>query len=276
MEAFGYDQPPEPDRHSQEEQLREVEVPETAEPAYIATSYSPSELERYQECPLKYKHEYVLKLPSPQSFFAAYGISLHETLRQWFAAQKENRPVNLEEIFEKSWIVGGYENKRHELEVYQEGLTAIRNYLAYPSNEGVPYLIEHAFEITLPSGNRLKGKIDRVDVLPNGRYVLIDYKSSLKAINKKDALDNLPLNIYALALKKMNLDLERVELHFPMPGEIVSLPAEDFNEAAIEEQCQSIISQIQKSILTNDFSSSHDRETCRYCSELQGELPNPV
>jgi RecB family exonuclease len=60
---------------------------------------------------------------------------------------------------------------------------------------------EQRFKIDL-EGARVRGRLDRLDRLPNGEVAIIDYKTG-KAKTQEDADDSLQLSIYALAAKAL-------------------------------------------------------------------------
>ena len=98
------------------------------------------------------------------------------------------------------WIKEGYANKVQEKKFLEKGKDYLRGFLKEEFN---PKIKTAALELpfVVPLGNNLKigGRIDRVDILPDGGIEIIDYKTGATIPSQKDVDKNLQLSFYALA-----------------------------------------------------------------------------
>jgi ATP-dependent DNA helicase UvrD/PcrA len=166
-----------------------------------------SNLQMFDICPLHYKAKAILNIPTPKSFVQSFGISLHNTLYNYYKLVKEGKNPNLKdlkEIFNSSWINEGYENKKHEKERFKQGIKVLDNFYKTDCNPPVkPLEIELPFSFFLKNGVKVSGKIDRIDKYGPSGIEIIDYKTG-EDNPKADKAHKLQLEIYALAANRIN------------------------------------------------------------------------
>ena len=131
-------------------------------------------------------------------------------------------------------------------------------------------LLEKTFIAPLLWNNRLikiGGKIDRVDVLPDGSIEILDYKTGATSLTEKEAEDNLQLSFYALAASLIR------ETPFGKKPEQIRLTLYYFEEqkkvstvrtAAQLEEAKEQIFALAEEITTSDFKCNHS-QLCRNC-----------
>jgi len=166
-----------------------------------------SQIETFKTCPLHYKLKYILKVPTPPSAAQSFGSSLHATLRDFFLAVKTGeKPTEklIYEVLEKNWVKEGFSGKTHEKKFFEKGRLYLSGFLKQGFNrQSLPVVMEEPFTIPLDDkkgkGIRVGGKIDRVDVLPDGSIEIIDYKTGATIPSQAEVDNNLQLSFYALA-----------------------------------------------------------------------------
>ena len=166
-----------------------------------------SQIETFKTCPLHYKLKYIFKVPTPPSAAQSFGSSLHAAIRDFYLAVKAGqRPTEklIYELLEKNWVKEGFSGKTHEKRFFEKGKLYLSGFLKQGFNsKNPPVVMEEPFTIPLNDkkgkGLRIGGKIDRVDVLPDGTIEIIDYKTGATIPTQKEVDDNLQLSFYALA-----------------------------------------------------------------------------
>lgn len=190
-----------------------VATPTPLPSADAARAISASKIATYELCPLKYRYQYILRIPTPPHHTLSFGTTLHEVLRDLaLAAQGERKPTMEDALhfYERRWISDGYESAAHEAARKDAGRASLTAYLTARPDllNRAPFAVESPFSLPLPT-TRLTGRIDRIDRLDDGRVVVTDFKTGEGKL--KDAGTDIQLSIYALALRRA-FDLEPASL----------------------------------------------------------------
>src|SRR5262249_51469906 len=134
------------------------------------------------------------------------GQIVHEVLAAWWA---EPRPI--ESIFE-AVFARQLKEKRipvcyHTERLRNAMLADLRAFAADHQwrRNGFESCIEQEFHMALGDGTELAGKIDRLDVAPDGRAYILDYKySAVQRVKKRRTDANLlQAPLYALAAERV-------------------------------------------------------------------------
>ena len=168
---------------------------------------SPTGLESFLQCPFQYFAGRTLRLrgaparPEERLDFMTQGEIVHEVLKEWWAEPREIGAV-FERVFaarlEEKHVPFGYHTERLRYQMLDD-LRRFAAEHAWP-RELFQSRTEEAFQ--LPVGEVIvSGKIDRLDVAPDGRAYVIDYKYSapqrVKARLKNANLLQAPLYLLA-------------------------------------------------------------------------------
>ena len=180
----------------------------------LALVLSASALQSYKICPLRFKLEREWRIPSDPSAALQYGASIHRVLHTYYESVRLGRPKSASEVIDQFRAdlaeAGISDEYQHEL-YEQQGVTQLGEFLSQP----LPAEILHTEErFTMKLGTTaLVGRIDRMDRGPDGRVIVIDYKTG-KPKSQEDADESLQLSIYALAAREMwGYHAERLVLH---------------------------------------------------------------
>ncbi|MEN9327522.1 MAG: hypothetical protein RI947_330 [Candidatus Parcubacteria bacterium] len=184
------------------------------------TNFSFSQLESFNMCPLQYKYQYLLKIPTPPSNAASFGDSIHRSLQQFYMDYINDNSIGLPHLvmlFHKLWIPLGYTSKAHADRMKREGINMLTRYFQTFHHEHVQvHALEKLFKIKIEDNVYVTGKIDRVDDKGNGEIEIIDYKTGKKP-DEKELKKSLQLSIYALAATDQGLykkEVSQVTLTF--------------------------------------------------------------
>ncbi|MEK7177391.1 MAG: ATP-dependent DNA helicase, partial [Patescibacteria group bacterium] len=184
------------------------------------TNFSFSQLNSYKTCPLQYKYQYVLKIPTTATSAESFGTTIHKTLQDFYSEFLINKKVNkkrLLELYKKSWIPIGYSSKAHEDRMKKEGEKMLNNYFNKFHLSTLKIIgLEKLFKIKIAEDIFLTGKIDRIDKTNNNEVEIIDYKTGKKP-SERELTKSLQLTIYALAANDksfFNKKLKDINLTF--------------------------------------------------------------
>jgi RecB family exonuclease len=174
---------------------------------------SPSGLEAFLQCPFQYFTQRLMRLqtaplrPEERLSFLEQGNIVHEVLAEWWREPRDVAPL-FEEVFarhlEEEHIPNGYHTERLRNAMLDD-LKRFTGGDAWP-RAGFQSQTEVKFELPLGEGLEIRGRIDRLDVAPDGSAFVLDYKYSA-AQRVKDKLKNenlMQAPLYMLAAEHRN------------------------------------------------------------------------
>lgn len=238
-----------------------------------------SQIQTFQICPLHYKLRYVVGLPPVPTAAQSLGISVHNSMHDFYAQIKAGeKPTEklILNLLDKNWISQGYKNKKYE----RISLTRAKDYLLGFLKKGfdekvTPVLLEQKFSVSLNhKGNRplqIGGVIDRVDQFGNNRVEIIDYKTGENVPSQREVDKNEQLTFYALAASKIS------DPPFGRKPEDISLSLYYFEEQTklttkrtIEQLAdfEKKLFEIRKEIENSDFQCNNEF-LCKDCEYAQ-------
>ena len=174
-------------------------------------TFSVTALENHLACPFRFFASHTLKLravpprPEKRLTFLEEGIIVHQVLEEWLPERPPIRTV-LERVFsqtcEQKRIIRGYRTETSyaimlsNLERFAEASAV------WPRNETCQ--VEKQLEFAVADGINIRARIDRIERLPDGGLIIIDYKYS-SAANTKGKVDDStrlqgPLYVRGIAL----------------------------------------------------------------------------
>jgi DNA helicase-2/ATP-dependent DNA helicase PcrA len=180
------------------------------------TGLSASAIGRYQLCPLQFKIERDWKLPAETPAALRFGHAMHTALKAYVDAAMARRPMDQEQLlqcFTEALAELPIEDAL-QAELYaRQGERQLRTfaevYTADPPSEVL--FTEHNFSVEI-AGTRVRGRMDRVDSVGDGRVAIVDYKTGSPQ-DQKDADRSLQLSVYALAAAQLGMTAERLVLY---------------------------------------------------------------
>jgi len=180
----------------------------------ILKNFSFTQLETFKTCPLRYKYQYVLKLPTPPNAAASFGDSIHKTLQAFYSEYRKDPAFTLSQmldIYRKLWIPLGYPSQEDQNRRKKEGEKMLTEYFRIFHPPRTPIVdLEKLFKIKINDNTYITGKIDRIDGSMDGAIEIIDYKTGKKP-DDKELQKSLQLSIYALAAIDPGLYRKKLE-----------------------------------------------------------------
>ncbi len=228
-----------------------------------ALSLSASDVDLYLTCPLKYKFARVFGIPQEPTINQRFGILIHNVLERFHkeAEGEENGLGRLMGLFEAGWQRSGFGSSDDELQFRDRAREALRLYLEQDSHsEGEPVWLERQFDIRIGEYH-VRGRIDRVDRLPDGGYELIDYKTGERK-SEADLKSDLQLALYRVAARQAwDLDAEIGSYYYVLDAEKVATPTEPGDAERVERT----VLQVGEGILSEDFEPRPSPSICSWC-----------
>lgn len=242
-----------------------MEPPVAREPIHLSSR----RLEDYDTCPLKYRFLHLLSVEPilTRDHRVNFGHAVHQAVA--FALDQRRRgevpdPDRVDQVFRANWRSEGYRNEEHARRRFEQGRSAVREFLEKERDGPPPTDVERAFRVKW-GDVILVGRMDRVDEGPDG-VAVIDYKTSeldddAKADEK--ARDSLQLRVYALAHRELTGRIpERVELRYVLTGARgVASPGE-----AMLERTREKIEGIAEGIRAGRFDARPSEYSCSICA----------
>ena len=211
--------------------------PLTGEDGRLRLSFT--RIDTLRNCALRFRYQYVDRLPQRPAPALSFGSSVHAVL-EWLHARKVPDVPPLDETLEKLrevWDSSGYAEVDRSVQVreYERAREILAEYHARVSREGMrtPVGTEAWFELPFDDVV-VVGSIDRVDADAHGSLHVVDYKTSRRAKSRAGVASSLQLAIYALATEHLYGALPRtVALDFVVPGVVVRVDRDELDLAAV-------------------------------------------
>jgi putative RecB family exonuclease len=243
--------------------------------------YSPSKINTFNECKLRYKYRYIDGLVSDVETIERFlGSVVHEALEEFYKLVKGGNVESLD------WLLKKYEelwqkNFTDSIKIVKDGLE-VKNYF----DNGKRYLKDYYnkykpfnqakvvdterlidFDVELNEAKYLfRGILDRLDWNDKENiFEIHDYKTGGKLITQEEADNDWQLGLYHVAIKKRwPSDIDKIKLvwHFlAMNKEITSFRT----KAQIDELQRVVVAKIKEIESCNDFSPRNKSAICDWC-----------
>ncbi len=247
--------------------------------------FSPSSLETYRSCPLKFKFSYLDRLPrKPSTVEAVLGTSVHSALEDVYNARWRGRVLTLAEtiaVYEKEWaksfaaaeirfVAGGKAEEFHRI-----GLDCLRAY--WESNApfdadktvGVERHVGFEMPVSDAAGEDtaiVHGYIDRLSIAQDGVFEIHDYKTSRSLPHVADKEADWQLAIYDSAIRRVWPGVGDVRLvwHFLRHGQKIVVTRRAEQQAPLDKEVHDLILRIWGDQATGKFAYK-ESPLCDWC-----------
>ena len=165
---------------------------------------SASAIEAYATCPLKFALQKRWRLPEEPSAALQYGAAMHSALKDFYDAAMRGIGRTAEEtveIFLREFEQAKIEEELQRILYERQGAEQLRQFIALRSLEPKPDVLttEKSFRFTIED-IVIIGRIDRIDRLPSGGVLVLDYKTGLPK-DDRDASNSVQLGLYGMAAR---------------------------------------------------------------------------
>ncbi len=179
-------------------------VPEHPRPARPGLELTPSAIEMYRGCPLRYRFAAIDRVPTPPSAAKAIGVAAHSALEAHYRpdgtggdgealVRRFASGLRREGVAETAEGRQALARGREKLPDYHERLVRSRTR---------PLAVERDFTLTV-GAHRIHGRIDRIDAHPAGGHQLVNYKTGKPpSAGGRTSADDLVLRLYMLGARE--------------------------------------------------------------------------
>src|SRR4051794_768132 len=222
---------------------------------------SATDIETYRTCPLKYKFARVFRIPSEPTMNQRFGILVHQVLERYHGGSGEPGLPELLGLLEAGWRRGGFGDSEEERQFRAKATQAlVRYHDRFKEEDGEPVWFERAFQFRL-GPHLLRGRVDRVDRLPDGGYELIDYKTG-RPKTAAQLREDVQLSLYAVgARESWELDAASQSYYYVLDDEKVPVERSSEDRDWITETVFTVADGIQ----SQGFEPTPSWSACSMC-----------
>lgn len=197
----------------------------------LMTVYSHSRLSCYEQCPQKFKFQYIDKIETEEeeTVEAFLGIRVHEALEKLYRDLQYQKKDTLEELF--VWLRQQWQEHWSDDIIIVNTEYSPENYLGmaekylsdyyvhyHPFDQGRTVALEELIRISLDEAGqyKLQGYIDRLTERKDGFYEIHDYKTNSRLPLADYIRTDRQLALYMIGVKNQYPDVKHVRLiwHF--------------------------------------------------------------
>ena len=251
-----------------DEKLRARAVAQRSEPSLESflpkrgegLALSASDIETYRTCPLKYKFARVFRIPSEPTMNQRFGILVHQVLERYHAAESAGLPTLLN-LLEAGWRRGGFGDSEEERQFRAKATAALVTYHdRFRDEDAEPVWFERSFQFRM-GPHLLRGRVDRVDRLPDGGYELIDYKTG-RPKSAAQLREDVQLSLYAVGAREAwELEAAQQAYYYVLDDAKVPVPRSDEDRDWITET----VFEVADGILSQGFEPTPSFAACSVC-----------
>ncbi|MBS2938072.1 PD-(D/E)XK nuclease family protein [Nocardioides sp. J2M5] len=244
----------------------------------VVGALSPSRAGDFMACPLLYRFRTIDRLPEEPSPDATRGTLVHKVLEDLFDLPAPDRtPERAAEMLAPRWdalleaepaLAGMFGDEGPDVVAWMDSCrTVLRRYFDLEDPRRLePADRELYVEALLDSRLLLRGFVDRVDVAPDGRIRVVDYKTSRSPKEGYEAKALFQMKFYALVLWRLRGVVPSVlQLIYLGNGETLRYEPDEDDLRATERKVEAIHRAIALARETGDWRPSPSR-LCDWCS----------
>lgn len=244
------------------------------------TSLSPSRAGDFMQCPLLYRFRVIDRLPEKPSEAATRGTLVHAVLERLFDDPAAERTVPrakamipgqwdrlLEARPELGGLFGEGDDGGERLARWMgEAERLVERWFSLEDPTRLePAEREMFVETELPSGLRLRGVIDRVDIAPTGEVRIVDYKTGKAPRPEYSEGALFQMKFYALVIWRLKKVLpRRLQLVYLGSGDVLTYDPQPADLERTERKLLALWEAIREATRTGDW-RPRPTKLCGWC-----------
>jgi RecB family exonuclease len=160
--------------------------------------YSPLRFRVFDACRLRYRYQYVDRVPARLRPQDTAGSLVHRVLCDFFSKlmPEDRSEKRLLRMFEDGWeaLSPRYRRMKGVDRLRENSIKQLEVFAAEHDISAAPLLVEPYFQVEVAAGVTLFGRVDRIDEEADGSLHIIDYKTG----SHPDEVDVGQLQLYAI------------------------------------------------------------------------------
>jgi putative RecB family exonuclease len=242
-------------------------------------------------CPLLYRFRVIDRIPEPPTPATARGTLVHAVLERLFDRPAGERvPAAAADMVEPEWarlcaeddgLAGLLDGEEERIRFIADAHAALTGYFRLEDPRRLePAEREWYVQAELPSGLRLRGYVDRLDISPAGDIRVVDYKTGKVPLEAYEASALFQMKFYALVIWRLRGVIPRVLqlMYLSGDGEVLRYSPDEADLRATERKLEALWAAISRARETGDWRPRPSRlcDWCRHkalCPEFGGTLP---
>lgn len=244
----------------------------------MTLTLSPSRASDFEQCPLLYRLRTIDRLPEPPSSAATRGTLVHAVLEDLFdmpapertlAAARDHLPTVWERMIARDPAVNDVlAADGITLELWLDTANAlISSYFQLEDPRRLePAHREHLVQLPHESGVTLKGFIDRLDIAPDGRMRVVDYKTGKSPKPGYESKALFQMRFYAFLLWRLHGQMPtRLQILYLGDGRVLVDDPSERDLLLTERKILAIWSGIRTAVDMGDFAPKRG-PLCAWCN----------
>lgn len=222
---------------------------------------SAGDIDTYRACPLRYKFARVFRIPSEPTIHQRFGIAVHQVLERFHGPESSGTRAEILGLLEAAWRRGGFGETEESRQLRGKATSALLRYHERLSEEPAePVWFERSFSFHL-GPHVVRGRVDRVDRLPEGGYELIDYKTG-RPRTVAQLREDVQLSLYALAAREAwELEAPEQSYYYVLDDEKVRVP----RDAEDRDRITETVLEVADGIGSQGFEPTPSYSVCSMC-----------
>jgi putative RecB family exonuclease len=239
-------------------------------------SLSPSKVSSFTDCALAFRFSAIDRLPEPPTVPATRGTLVHRALERLFKLPAAERTLaaGLTELD------GAYEELRSEPDFtgldlddedqhrfLDEAEALVRRYFDLEDPTGVhPIGLELNLELEVEGGPVLRGIIDRLELDPEGNFVVTDYKTGKVPSAEQERARLGGVQFYSYLCEQLfGSRPARVQLLYLSEPLVISSTPTEQSTRGLERKVKAVWSAVERACERDDFRPKPSR-LCDWCA----------
>jgi RecB family exonuclease len=234
--------------------------------------FSPLRFRVFDTCRLRYRYQYVDRIPARLRPQDTAGSLVHRVLSDFFSKvpEEERSEGRLVVMFEGGWeaLSPRYRRMKGVDKLRDDSREQLRNFAKQHDLAASPLMVEPYFQVEVAPGVTLFGRVDRIDEKSDGSLHLIDYKTG----SHPDEVDAGQLRLYAImAEESLRRPVSRISFWHLDDGDVWTAGLSDDDKRRTRSD---LLATVERMNTVNDFPATIGTH-CDHCPYLYACAERP-